>query len=100
MKREGGEGQFGGGGEGREKGRLAGESPNFVIQSRNSSLAMLAWVSVNCFLPLISTAFRIHLILTWIRIRILGSTFGKSGSGSSDPHLEKVDPSTFFSYFS
>ena len=44
----------------------------------------------------------------WIRIRILGSTFGKSGSGcgssdppfrnsgsgsgSSDPHLEKVDP--------
>merc|ERR1711860_51651 len=40
------------------------------------------------FLP----AFRIHLILTWIRIRILGSTFGKSGSGSSDPHLEKVDP--------
>ena len=51
-------------------------------------------------------AFRIHLILTWIRIRILGSTFGKigsgsgssdppfrnSGSGSSDPHLEKVDP--------
>ena len=25
-------------------------------------------------------------------IRILGSTFGKSGSGSSDPHLEKVDP--------
>ena len=52
------------------------------------------------------TAFRIHLILMWIRIRILGSTFGKSGSGSgssdppfhnsgsgsSDPHLEKVDP--------
>ena len=49
-------------------------------------------------------AFRIHLILTWIRIRILGSIFGKSGSessdppfrnsgsGSSDPHLEKVDP--------
>ena len=48
-------------------------------------------------------AFRIHLILTWIRIRILRSTFGKSGSGSSDPpfrnsgsgssdpHLEKVD---------
>ena len=50
------------------------------------------------------SAFRIHLILTWIRI--LGSTFGKSGSGSSDPpfhnsgsgsgssdpHLEKVDP--------
>merc|ERR1712049_35782 len=42
---------------------------------------------------------------TWIRIQILGSTFGKSGSGSgssdppfrnsgsgsSDPHLEKVD---------
>ena len=57
-------------------------------------------------------AFRIHLILTWIRI--LGSTFGKSGSGSSDPpfrnsgsrtgssdpHLEKVDPDprTYFSY--
>ena len=49
-------------------------------------------------------AFRIHLILTWIRIRILRSTFGKSGSGSSDPpfrnsgsgssdpHFEKVDP--------
>ena len=53
-------------------------------------------------------AFWIHLILTWIRIRIriLGYTFGKSGSGSSDspfrnsgsgsgssnPHLEKVDP--------
>ena len=48
------------------------------------------------------------LILTWIRIRILGSTFGKSGSGSgysdppfrnsgsgsgsSDPRLEKVVP--------
>merc|ERR1711860_83518 len=30
-------------------------------------------------------AFRIHLILTWIRIRILGSTFEKSGSGSLDP---------------
>ena len=30
-----------------------------------------------------SAALRIHLILTWIRI--LGSTFGKSGSGSSDP---------------
>ena len=57
-----------------------------------------------------------HLILTWIRIQILGSTFGNSGSGSSDPpfrnsgsgsgssvpHLEKVDPdpSTYFSYFS
>ena len=55
-----------------------------------------------------NAAFRIHLILMWIRIRILGSTFGKSGSGSgssdppfhdsgsgsgsSDPHLEKVDP--------
>ena len=51
---------------------------------------------------LLEAAFRIHLILT--RIRILGSTFGKSGSGSSeppfrnsgsgslDPHLEKVDP--------
>ena len=55
-----------------------------------------------------SAAFRIHLILPWIRIQILGSTFGKSGSGSrssdppfrnsgsgsgsSDPHLEKVDP--------
>ena len=51
---------------------------------------------------LLEVAFRIHLILT--RIRILGSTFGKSGSGSSeppfrnsgsgslDPHLEKVDP--------
>ena len=38
------------------------------------------------------SAFRIHLILTWIRIQILGSTFGKSGSESSDPHLEKVDP--------
>ena len=40
------------------------------------------------------SAFRIHLILMWIQIRILGSTFGKSvsGSGSSDPHLEKVDP--------
>ena len=57
-------------------------------------------------LPIYKTAFRIHLILMWIRIRILGSTFGKSGSGSgsSDPHLEKVDPdpdpSTYFSYFS
>ena len=51
-----------------------------------------------------SAALRIHLIVTWIRIRILGSTLGKSGSGSSDPtfrnsgsessdpHLEKVDP--------
>ena len=54
------------------------------------------------------SAFRIHLILTWIRIRILGSTFGKSGTGSGssdppfrnsgsgsgylDPHSEKVDP--------
>ena len=56
--------------------------------------------------PRLQSAFRIHLILTWIRI--LGSTFEKSGSGSgssdppfrnsgsgsgsSDPHLEKVDP--------
>lgn len=31
------------------------------------------------------SAFWINLILTWIRIRILGFTFGKSGSGSSDP---------------
>ena len=50
------------------------------------------------------TALRIHLILTWTPIRILGSTFGNSGSGSSDPsfrnsgsgspdpHLEKLDP--------
>ena len=35
------------------------------------------------------TAFRILLILTWIRIRILGSTFGKSGSRSM---LIEVDP--------
>ena len=33
---------------------------------------------------------QIHLILTWIRI--LGTTFGNSWSGSTDPHLEKVDP--------
>ena len=48
---------------------------------------------------LIYAAFRIHLFLTWIRIRILGSRFGKSGSGSSDPPLEIVDPnpSTYFS---
>jgi len=52
----------------------------------------------------------IHFILTWIRIRILGSTFGYSGSGSSDPifgnrgsgsgssdpHLEIVDPDPGF----
>ena len=39
----------------------------------------------------------IHPILTWIRI--LGSTFGNSGSGSSDPPLEIVDPdqSPYFS---
>ena len=49
-------------------------------------------------------AFRIHLIFKSIQIWIRGSTFGKSGSessdppfrnsgsGSSDPHLEKVDP--------
>ena len=61
---------------------------------------------------ILKAAFRIHLILTWIRI--LGSTFWKSGfgygssdppfrnsgSGSSDPRLEKVDPdpgpSTYF----
>ena len=59
-------------------------------------------------MQVLTAAFRIHLILMWIqiRIRILGSTFGKSGSGSSDPpfhnsgfgsgssdpHLEKVDP--------
>ena len=68
-------------------------------------------VCIHCTYPFISSfhflpAFLIHLILTWIRIRILGSTFGKSGSGSgssyppfrnsgsgsSDPHLEKVDP--------
>ena len=56
------------------------------------------------------SAFRIHLILMWIRIRILGSTFGKSGSGSGssdppfhnsgsgswDPHLVKVDPKRWF----
>ena len=29
--------------------------------------------------------FRIHLILMWTRIRIFESTFGYSGSGSSDP---------------
>ena len=44
------------------------------------------------FMILTSAAFLIHLILTWIRIRILGSTFRKSGSGSSDPGLEKMDP--------
>ena len=35
-------------------------------------------------------ALQIHLILMWIRI--LGSTFGNSGSGSWDPHLGIVDP--------
>ena len=38
----------------------------------------------------LEAALRIHLMLTWIRI--LGSTFWDSGSGSSDPHLEKVNP--------
>merc|ERR1711911_422726 len=53
---------------------------------------------------LLCSPFRIHLILTWIRIQILESTFGKSGSRSSDlpfhksgsgssaPDLEKMDP--------
>ena len=55
---------------------------------------------------LLFSAFWIHLFLTWIwiRIQILESTFGKSGSRSSDPpfhksgsgssapDLEKVDP--------
>ena len=84
----------------------------------NVILCSLYFQFVNIFSRFynIVAAFRIHLILTWIRIRILGSTFGKSGSGSgssdppfrnsgsgsSDPHLEKVDPdpSTYFSYFS
>ena len=37
------------------------------------------------------TAFRIHLILLWIRI--LRSKFGKSGSGSSDPPGSKLGKS-------
>ena len=55
---------------------------------------------------LLFSAFWIHLFLTWIwiRIQILESTFGKSGSRSSDlpfhksgsgssaPDLEKMDP--------
>ena len=49
--------------------------------------------------------FRIHLILMWIRIRILGSTFGKSGSGSSDPPFHNSGSgsgfgSEYFEYFS
>ena len=62
------------------------------------------WHDSYMYVQLFLSAFRIHLILT--RIRILGSTFGKSGCGfgssdppfrnsgsrSSDPHLEKVDP--------
>ena len=62
----------------------------------NVILCSLYFQFVNIFSRFynIVAAFRIHLILTWILIRILGSTFGKSGSrsGSSDPHLEKVDP--------
>jgi len=72
----------------------------------NVILCSLYFQFVNIFSRFynIVAAFRIHLILTWIRIRILGSTFGKSGSGSldppfrnsgsgpSDPRLEKVDP--------
>ena len=37
----------------------------------------------SCAIQQYTTALRIHLILTWIRI--LGSTFGTSGYGSSDP---------------
>ena len=73
-----------------------------VLKLLEETFAISYW---QCFMHYYQ-AFRIHLILTWIRIRILGSTFGKSGSrsgssvppfrnsgsGSSDPHLEKVDP--------
>ena len=76
-----------------------------------SNIYFIFMVMMNQTILQFKAAFRIHLILMWIRIRIriririLGSTFGKSGSGSSDPpfhnsgsgsassdpHLEKVD---------
>ena len=40
----------------------------------------------------------IHIWEKWIRI--LGSTFGKSGSGSGSKVDPDPDPSTYFSYFS
>ena len=42
----------------------------------------------------------IHIWEKWIQIRILGSTFGKSGSGSGSKVDLDPDPSTYFSYFS
>ena len=42
-------------------------------------------------------AFRIHLILTWIRI--LGSTFGKSGYGSSDPPFRNSGSGFSFTFY-
>ena len=58
-------------------------------------LGYLAWM----LSALLLAAFRIHLILTWIRIRILGSTFGKSGSGSSDPPFRKSGSGSEYLFF-
>ena len=38
------------------------------------------------------SALWIHLIYTWLRISILGSTFENIWSGSSEPPLETFDP--------
>ena len=77
---------------------------NYIAQSKcwgpsnlvKMVLAVLCRPRMVFYFPISDRKFkavlRIHLILTWIRI--LGSTFGKSDSGSrsSNPHLEKVDP--------
>ena len=84
----------------------AENNPNLILFNYKSPFPTLSAATLwmprhrdqNTLNPVLKAAFRIHLILTWIRIRIriLGSTFGKSGSGSKvDP-----DPSTYFSYFS
>ena len=73
-------------------------SPSFLYKIKNYWNDIVIIFIIMIKIP----TLRIHLILTWIRI--LGSTFGNSGSGSSDPpfrnsgsgssdpHLEKVDP--------
>ena len=81
----------------------AENNPNLILFNYKSPFPPLSAATLwmprhrdqNTLNPVLKAAFRIHLILTWIRIRIriLGSTFGKSGSGSKvDP-----DPSTYFS---
>ena len=77
-------------------GKLRRRSFSFILYSQGGTKAFLrnTYIKFNVFKASVhfKTTFRIHLILTWIRIWMLGSTFGKRGSGSGIHLSVIVDP--------